>query len=309
MNPTDTQMKKIKFFSNLARFSCVLEVCSEKPGNVSPSHDFHDTSFENFIFGSVFLGDAVESAALSGFYGCNAITKSLIGRNIYDAVKTLKVFNERNTHLGIIMLFVPLSVSFGVCVREDEFDLKFFRRCLRNVLESSTVEDSLYLRDAFMLALPGGLGKEELDIMDENFKYSVLKNNITFYDLMKISSGKDLIASELANGMEITFNFGLPEFLSSYGKENFRNSVLKTYLALLSKFPDTLIARKRGLNVSKEVSKRAFNVICGKEDLSKFRNFLYENHLNPGTMADITAASVFIGFLIKFGLINAQEKI
>ena len=32
-----------------AQFACVLEVSAEKPGNITPSHDFEDTSFEDML--------------------------------------------------------------------------------------------------------------------------------------------------------------------------------------------------------------------------------------------------------------------
>ena len=32
-----------------AQLACVLEVSAEKPGNITPSHDFHDTSYEDML--------------------------------------------------------------------------------------------------------------------------------------------------------------------------------------------------------------------------------------------------------------------
>lgn len=299
MKLTEKQKEKIQFFADAARFSCVLEVCAEKPGNVSPSHDFSDTFFENFIFGSVFLGDSVGFCARSGFLG-----RPEIGKSIYRAVKSLSLLNKRNTHLGIIMLFMPLAASYGVCVRENDFRINFLRRNLKKIIAGTTVNDSFYLQDAFMIALPGGMGKEEFDVMDKSFKETVLKNNLSFFKLMKISSGRDLISSELSGGMNITFNVGCPKFLSFYKKENLRDSVLKTYLSILSEFPDTLIARKKGFEAAKEVSARARDVVSGREDICEFRRFLYENSLNPGSVADITAASVLLGMLCKLEFIR-----
>jgi len=299
MKLTGKQKEKIQFFADAVRFSCVLEVCTDKPGNVSPSHNFSDTYFENFIFGSVFLGDAVEFCARSGFSG-----KPEIGKSIYRAVKSLSFFNKKNTHLGIIMLFMPLAAAYGVCVRENDFHINFLRKNLKKIIVNTTVKDSFYLQDAFMIASPGGLGEEKkFDINDKNFKEKILKNNMVFFKLMKISSARDLIASELSNGMHITFNIGYPKFLSFYKEENLRESVLKTYLAILSEFPDTLIARKKGIETAKQVSAYAKDVVSGRKDISVLKKFLHENSLNPGSIADITTASVLLGILNKFGFI------
>ena len=32
-----------------AQLACVLEVSAEKPGNITPTHDFHDTSYEDML--------------------------------------------------------------------------------------------------------------------------------------------------------------------------------------------------------------------------------------------------------------------
>ena len=39
-----------------AQLACVLEASAEKPGNVTPSHDFDDTSFEDMLRSGIALG-------------------------------------------------------------------------------------------------------------------------------------------------------------------------------------------------------------------------------------------------------------
>ena len=39
-----------------AQAACVLEVSAEKPGNITPSHDFHDTSYEDMLRSGIALG-------------------------------------------------------------------------------------------------------------------------------------------------------------------------------------------------------------------------------------------------------------
>ena len=39
-----------------AQLACVLEVSAEKPGNITPSHDFDDTSYEDMLRSGIALG-------------------------------------------------------------------------------------------------------------------------------------------------------------------------------------------------------------------------------------------------------------
>ena len=39
-----------------AQLACVLEVSAEKPGNVTPSHDFDDTSYEDMLRSAIAVG-------------------------------------------------------------------------------------------------------------------------------------------------------------------------------------------------------------------------------------------------------------
>ena len=83
---------------------------------------------------------------------------------------------------------------------------------------------------------------------------------------------------------------------------------LEIYLTILANTPDTLINRKYGEKVAEDVSKRA-NIILNeteigtKERLSELKSFdifLRNNKYNPGTTADFTAASLFVGLVDKY---------
>jgi len=281
---------------------CVLEVSAEKPGNVTPSHNFKDTSYEHFLAGGIALGPAIRSAASSGFKG-----KPEIGKNILKAVSDVKRSHSGgNTHLGIAMLMVPVAAGAGMCVAENKkINLKRLQSKTKKIVESTAVEDSLHLYDAINLANAGGLGKpHEFDLLDENSKQKLITENVTLNDIMKISAGRDLIAEELAYGMEITFSNA--KVLSGIYREtgDIGGAITGTYLAVLSQHPDTLIARKVGIERAEEISKRAEKIICLEQEeyngaLKKFDAELrsQENKLNPGTTADIVACSLFLALL------------
>jgi triphosphoribosyl-dephospho-CoA synthase len=81
----------------------------------------------------------------------------------------------------------------------------------------------------------------------------------------------------------------------------YNGSVIETFLLVLSEYPDTLIARKAGMDKAREVSLRARQVLSsgsdtaeGRKELLEFDNWLRasSNLLNPGTTADVMAAAL-----------------
>jgi triphosphoribosyl-dephospho-CoA synthase len=81
-------------------------------------------------------------------------------------------------------------------------------------------------------------------------------------------------------------------------------AIIQSFLTMLSKYPDTLIARKCGDEAAEEVSKMAAEVLDaggalteeGKKRITELDTHLRSdgNNLNPGTTADITAAGLFL---------------
>ena len=65
---------------------------------------------------------------------------------------------------------------------------------------------------------------------------------------------------------------------------------------------ETLIELRK-MCIRDRVSSQARELLSFKDDesfsdkLNEFDNYLYENKLNPGTTADLTAASIFVSYL------------
>ena len=301
---------KLNFIANSARLASVLEVSSMKPGNVNPVHNFENTRFEHFLTGSISLGDAVRSAAFSGYKN-----NVKIGEHILKGVSDIKNSHAGgNTHLGILMLFIPAASAAGVCLSEGDYGMGNLQRNVSKILSSTTVDDAINLCRAIKHANAGGLcavdasvGADKFDINNENINEELIKNNLNFYNLMKLSKERDRIAEELTAGMSITFEHArvLEKIYAKTG--DIFPAVVQTYLMILSKFPDTLISRKCGFEKAGEVSHAASNVIElggvftreGGNAIENFDKCLREkgNKLNPGTTADIIAASLFTTLL------------
>lgn len=264
-----------------AQAACLLESAAFKPGNVNRYNDFHDLLLEDFLLSAVVIGKHMENAY-----------KKTVGETVLAAVKSTLEITGTNTNLGIILLFSPLAKAY------DKGNL---RDNLKNVLAALTVEDSIKVYKAINMARAGGMGKvKKADLS--------AVPGISLYESMMLAKKRDSIAREYVTGYEITFDFGKPalESLVSSGCD-FRKAVVQLSLQILSKVPDTLIARKNGIEKAVEISKKAAGILKeggvfsrkGMMMISDFDKFLRscKNSFNPGTTADLVAASIFVYFL------------
>src|SRR3954452_5746285 len=81
-----------------AQLACVLEASAEKPGNITPRHDFADTSYEDMLRGAIALGPELGRAAERG-----------VGDTVLAAVRATRRVAGANTNLGIALLLAPLA--------------------------------------------------------------------------------------------------------------------------------------------------------------------------------------------------------
>ena len=145
--------------------------------------------------------------------------------------------------------------------------------------------------------------------MSEKAKDELRANNQTMYDVLEISAGWDRLANELTNKMPVCFEIGYPTFYnfweSSDDVDAINMATVLTFMTVLSQIPDTLISRKYGDETAESVSQKAAEILKFKDDdsfvekLLEFDDYLFENGYNPGTTADLTAASIFLSYLKK----------
>src|SRR5512132_644245 len=79
-----------------AQLACVLEASAEKPGNITPSHDFHDTSYEDMLRSAIAVGPALARAGERG-----------VGDTVLAVVQASTRAAQANTNLGIALLLAP----------------------------------------------------------------------------------------------------------------------------------------------------------------------------------------------------------
>jgi triphosphoribosyl-dephospho-CoA synthase len=104
------------------------------------------------------------------------------------------------------------------------------------------------------------------------------------------------------NNYPITFDLAYPYIKEQLKSRDLNTAIIHTFLNILSKHPDTFIARKAGVEKAREISFDAFKMLEkggletpeGKIAILEFDKRLRESgsRHNPGTTADITAATL-----------------
>ena len=308
-------LKSPKHVSGCLQLAVLLEVSSyPKPGNVHRTSDFKETKYEHFLASSVALAPYFEYAAKRGNLVSNGkikVDKVRIGKIIKDATYNMNKWQrDGNTLLGTAILLAPLAVAAGMTLGKNRsFSLPCLRQNAKMIVESTTPVDAVALYDAILVSKPGGLGKvPKLDVMDPKSRRRILEDQVTLFNVFEIASGYDSIASEWVNNYPITFDLAHPYFTGQLKEADDLNvATVNTFLKILSEVPDTLIARKAGLDKAKEVSVQAKETLEaggmatpeGRRHLSKLDSKLRDatHKLNPGTTADITAAVLAINIL------------
>jgi triphosphoribosyl-dephospho-CoA synthase len=283
------ELEDIAFHASLAS---ILEASAQKPGNVSPGHDFADTKYTDFVVAGVAIADAAAKAAERGYDA--DIGNIGIGELIKEAViESSKWHTGRNTNLGIVMLFIPLCASAGMSLAKGND----FRENIMPIMKATTYIDTLNLYEAIRHANLGGLGSaKRLDVTNPGSDGEIKKDDINLYEIMEVTKANS-IADELTTSFDISFNVGYPALLEA--RDSTGDAIVNAHLTILSKYPDSLIARKNGMEIAEKVSTDAKAVLAGKMDISDFDASLRseDNRLNPGTTADIVASSIFIALL------------
>ena len=291
----------------VAQLACLLEVSAPKPGNVGPGHHFADARYEDFLASAAAIGTPLRGAG-----------ERPLGITIRLACEATSRWTRSNTNLGIVLLLAPLAraafmtssatASRGfdtpdarVRAASTHISRDALRQKLTDLLSATTVEDARNLYAGIRLASPGGLGQTaEQDISTEP--------TISLLDTMRLAADRDDIAREYVTNFETTFTIGAPAIDEArrHGLP-WNDAVVETFLTILAGRHDTHIARRGGVALAEDVSRRARTVIAaggvrsaaGRDALREMDEALRRegNVANPGTSADLTAAAIFVALL------------
>ncbi|MGZ7095035.1 MAG: triphosphoribosyl-dephospho-CoA synthase [Methanobacterium sp.] len=297
-----------ELISKIAQIASVLEVSGHpKPGNVHRTQDFDDMIYEDFLISGIVIGDLMKKAAERGkkYKDDFSLHKIRLGEIIKEAVLETDRWIGNNTNLGIIILLAPLSAAAGM-----SSDIHELRRNAERIMKATTSKDAVNLYDAINAADAGGMGEqEELDVADTEARGKIIKEDISMFKVLEMSAKWDLLSKELTTGMPITFETGFPTFKEIKATYGLNKATVQTFLTILAQYPDTLISRKYGIDTARIISADADSILQnggilnsqGELLIRQFDTQLLKNKFNPGTTADITAASIMVAYLDEFG--------
>jgi len=278
--------------SQLFKAACLAELEALKPGNVHIFADGHGMTIHDFIKSAEAVSKVIAQPDLN------------LGQRILVSVQATQKAVACNTNLGIILLCAPL-IHAVLTVTNGSLQQR-----LQQVLQQTTIGDAQYAFDAIALSNPAGLG----DATQHDVHQPA---DCTLQQAMQMAAARDLIALQYANGFETVFNLSLPIL----AQENTKNNTVlnaswlttKLYLTLLATYHDSHIVRKHGAIIAAKIQQQAsqhltiFNLSDNpklyQSKLLAWDNELKQAHINPGTSADLTVASLFaqaINKLIQF---------
>jgi triphosphoribosyl-dephospho-CoA synthase len=281
-DPAAGARRSAEAVAGAAQLACVLEASAEKPGNITPRHDFAGTSYEDMLRSAIALGPELGRAGERG-----------VGETVLAAVRATRRVAATNTNLGIALLLAPLARAalLGGALRER----------VEEVLGALTLDDARAAYAAIRAAGAGGL--------DEPVEHDVhAAPTVALRDAMAAAAQRDSVAAEYATGYALTFELGLPALARAlHDGLGPRAATVELYLRLLAAVPDTLVARKRGRRAAERVSACAASALAaggvrgeaGRAAVEAFDASLRRdgNALNPGTTADVVTAVLFVALL------------
>ena len=265
----------------LVRDSFLREINALKPGNVSQYADGHGMTYTNFVHSADICTPILCDDSLT------------IGERVLKSVELTKAKVGCNTNLGMLLLFSPVINTYESIAND-----KFKRSHLKYTLEHMTKADAENVYAGIRLANPGGLGRVEQH--DVNFN-----PDISLLEAMEAAADRDLIARQYVSAYEDVYNVGvkcLGEFDKRWNSVEWATVVC--YLSFMANYPDSHIRRKFGDEIARQVQSRTVpvferfknnkNPALAKSELLEFDKELKDSNINPGTCADMTAASLLL---------------
>lgn len=264
--------------------ACEAELQAPKPGNVHIFADGHGMEAQDFI---------LSARAAAPFI---AAPGARVGGRILGAMRATWDAVGQNTNLGIVLLCAPLAAAAldASALAGPDTDL---RAETSRVLAALDVADADAAFRAISLAQPAGLGAApEHDVGGPA--------RTTLLEAMRAAQDRDRIGYQYAHDFVDIFETGLAAQMRARGDSaDAATETLLIYLAFLSAFPDSHIARKHGLDAAETVRRetaRRFAPLAGAPRAALFAEALDWDRalktrgLNPGTSADLTVATLFV---------------
>ena len=270
--------------------ACLLEVSAPKPGNVHRGADFDDMTYLDMAASAVAIAPALEASAADG----------RLGQCVLAAVVATRRVTATNTNLGTLLLLAPLAI-----VPQDDP----LRSGVARVLRGLDAADARCVYEAIRVAQPGGLGKvTEADVAGPP--------PTDLLSAMRLAADRDLVARQYIDGFAEVLDLVVPWLQEGLARGwPLAEAIVHAQMRLMSRFPDSLIARKCGAAVAAQASAMACDVLAaGSPGDETYQRGLLDldfwlrsdgHRRNPGTTADLIAGGLFAALrdgIIEFPL-------
>ena len=229
-------MKSPVSIGQAATLACLWEATAPKPGNVHPQAAFHDTSYADYLASAVAIAPSMQQA-----HRCK------LGNTVLASVEATRSLVGRNTNLGTILLLAPLaSVDPNTPLRTGIVD----------VLAAIDREDAALVYAAIRTTQPGGIGRvQKMDVHH--------KPPDDLMAAMRLAADRDFVARQYAENFATLFDRIGPNLQAAIEQGlSISDAIVHVHLQTMHAFPDSLIARKCGMEIAQEIARRAGVVLA-----------------------------------------------
>ncbi|MEM9826077.1 MAG: triphosphoribosyl-dephospho-CoA synthase [Planctomycetota bacterium] len=271
--------------------ACLAEATAAKVGNVHPGASFADLDFAAFRWAAEHTASELSRLNVS------------IWQSMDSAVRGSLRHSGTNVHLGIVLLLGPLVATAAEDSRCDAWSGR-----ISDFLGNTGLADGGRILNLIADAMAGGLGRvDAMDVYDRPTDADLLA-------AMRLAQHRDQIANQYANGYRPFFDDIVPVIAQrvipliadfhddGLGPTKFANhrsvqqAIVAAQIECLGKWPDSLIARKHGTEVAESIRRQAAQIdVNDPRQIQSLDDSLRQPiRINPGTTADLIAASLFV---------------
>src|SRR3954466_9614764 len=219
-----------------AALATIIEATAPKPGNVHRGADFEDLSYPDFVVAATMVAPIFEAAL-----------EAPLGATVLAAVEATRLAVDTNANLGTILLLAPLAKVPRTVSLETG---------VRDVLTRLTPEDSRNIYEAIRLARPGGLNTVETADVAGPAPENLI-------EAMRLAADRDLVARQYVEGFKHVLQEVMPRLVQARRKfDLLSDAIVFVHLELMSEHPDSLIARRRGIEVARQAAQHAARALA-----------------------------------------------
>lgn len=277
--------------------ACRIEATAPKPGNVHPGASFDDLTFDHFVVAAGITADMMTRMDRP------------IGDRVLATIREVRAATGTNVNLGIVLLLAPLFAAeetglgsvLADCQQADWHRSGWQTATADWLTQLSTNSGGATGRvigAAIAEAVAGGLDGAN---RPDDPSLDVDDRPAASFDLMagmRSAADRDWIARMYATGFAGLFGDVVPLIRRSIDETgDHLSGVVLAHVRLMAAEVDTLIVRKNGWAIAREIQTAAQEAL--QSDAPEFGSLdrmlrRDGNRLNPGTTADKIAAGLYV---------------